>query len=617
MKTLKLFDAVVAKPTNVRKPFVSEDGYVIALGAIWAKDRILAHYAKELADGEGLNSSFHKSWKTIKETPRGELRIQQIMHYLSTYGTGFSGDIHIPDEVVKVPGVKVVFRVVRAYTEEQLTQKCLDMLRSGAALKEETVDDLISVLSDELRYSFTGKEGIRNKEAVVKIADLHGVVPDAPVDFLRYVVFRATGSALLIKNPATFQAIRASSYNPKADFERFGLARLGEHFNRFKPIFLAFKPKCRSTVNEVRRWAKTKHKPMVQNPLNLATTRRIGKDEAHWLDNATPYALFKVLSALHLRAAGQTAFMHRIRNGKSFVREADAADSEHMLHWNLDLVIDHVKRRFGPALKGKKIFVPADVAYALPTSEKMYVGNIPTGTKFYGTKLAVGVYWRNEWGANDLDLSGLSAEGKVGWNASYGRGQDGAALMYSGDVTDAPNGAVEYLYAQRGVPGATLVLCNVYRGAEDSEFNIVVGRGDNITYNHMVDPNKLFVQARIKAVQTQTIVGLLQPEGARQAFVLLALGAGRSRVSGYDKHTNTAKTALLQEWRNPFSLNWLLQHLGAKFVASPEKADVDLSIDKLERDTFIKLFQAARPKPRASARPKTRAKPKARAKAAA
>jgi hypothetical protein len=50
-------------------------------------------------------------------------------------------------------------------------------------------------------------------------------------------------------------------------------------------------------------------------------------------------------------------------------------------------------------------------------------------------------------GEVDLDLSGLNIAGKIGWNSAYN--QDNGQLMYSGDMTSAPQGAVEYLYATK------------------------------------------------------------------------------------------------------------------------------------------------------------------------
>lgn len=591
MKTLKLFNAVVAKKPEGRgaKPFVSEDGYVIEPNALWAKDRIAAFYKKEALSGNDLNKTFHKSWQTIRDTPRGELRVQQILHYLSTYGTDFQGEAYIPDEVVQVPGVRVVFKVVKAYTEAELTKKCLAMLQSGVALKEETVDDILTALVGELGYRFTGKEGVRNKEAVVKIADLYGVLPDDFMGFFRYILFRSTGSTLVIKNGKTIAAIKASTYNPTLQFTKFGVERLAANFNRFKPLFLAYKSKCPGIINEISRLSKTKHKPMVANPLNLVTSRKLTSSDEHWLDNATPYAIFKALSALYQRDHGQSTFMYKVRNGKSYVKEAQYTFVD---RGNYAFLLKYLKKRI--KLSGLTVYVPEDVVYAIPTSEKMYVGNIPMGTKFFGDKLAVGVYWENAWGARDLDLSGISAGGKTGWDAMYGRGSfanDG--IMFSGDITDAPRGAVEYLYAQRGVPGPTLVLNNVYNGNDDAGFKIIVGRGDRVDHAFMMNPNNLFAEARVQSVQKQSVIGLLLPESKGVSFVLLNFGAGHARVAGYDQNSILARVALAQEWRNPLSFNALVQELGAKIVADPEDADFDLSLNRLERDSFMRVFEAS------------------------
>ena len=586
MKSLKLFNAVLAKKSSSKR-HVSERGYVIEPGAVWAKDAIISFYKKEALDGHDLNQTFHKSWKVIKESARGELMVHQILHYLSTYGTDFQGDIYIPDEIVKVPGVKIAFKVVRAYTKEQLTAKALGMLQSGMALQDETINDLLKFLVKDLGYAFTGKEGIRNKEAIVILADLYGVIPDDFMGFFRYILFRSTGSALIIKNGKMIADIKASTYNPELQFVKFGLDRLAANFNRFKPLFLAYKSKCPKIINEISRLAKIKHVPMVANPLNLVTQQRLTKADIHWLENATPYALFKALSALHHRMNGQSVFMYKVRNGKSWVKEG--MGSVMVNHANYDFLMKYLKGRIN--LSGKRIFIPEDIVYALPTSEKMYVGNIPMGTKFYGDKLAVGIYWKNAWGACDLDLSGLSADGKTGWNAAYNRGGDNDGLMYSGDITSAPNGAVEYLYAQKGCPGPTLVLNNVFSGDDNCSFKIIVGSGDSINKKFMMDPNNLFAEAKVQSVQTQSIIGLLLPEGKRVSFVLLNFGAGGTQVSGYNETSTLARVALNQEWSNPLSFNLVAEELGAQLVTDPKKADIDLSLNRLEKDSFIRVFE--------------------------
>jgi len=49
------------------------------------------------------------------------------------------------------------------------------------------------------------------------------------------------------------------------------LAKLlpAEIFNRFKPLFLAFKTKCPKTINKISKLSKTYHKPLVSNHFKL------------------------------------------------------------------------------------------------------------------------------------------------------------------------------------------------------------------------------------------------------------------------------------------------------------------------------------------------------------
>jgi hypothetical protein len=579
MKTLKLFNAVVAKPSKELVTFISEQGYIIEPNALWARKDIVDYYVRESLTGNDLNKTFHKSWKKIKDSSRCELLIHQIMHYITTYGTNFQAEMYIPQEVLDVPDLKLTYKVIKAYSKEEMTDKCLGLLKSGIALAEETVDDVITILVDELDYTFTGKEGIRNKEAIVKIAETYNVFPDDPVEFFRYVIYRTTNTTLLIKNWDLINQIEKSSYNPAHVFKKFGHARLAEIFNRFKPLFLAYKNKCPKAINKISKLSKDHHKPMVVNPLNEVTQRPLVMGDGHWLNQATPFALFKALSACYSRKKGQDTFVYRIRSGKSWVQETKI--HKKICKGNYDYILQHLQGRF--SLEGVKIFLPEDIDYALPTSEKMFVGNIPTGTRFSGKKLAVGIYWENDWGARDLDLSGLNIGGKVGWNATYNQAH--AALLFSGDITNAPDGAVEYLYANKGLSDPTLVMNNVYSGAEDAGYKIIVGRGDKVSENYMMNPNNLFAEVKTQSVQKQTVLGLFIPND-RALF-----GAGHMHVSGNTPVTTAATKALYQQWGKPLSFKKVVFKLGADLVDFPEEADHDFSLDKLEKDSFTKLFE--------------------------
>ncbi|KPE53080.1 hypothetical protein [Chryseobacterium indologenes] len=583
MRTLQLFNAVLKKDSG-KEPFISTEGFVIESGALWAKNQIVKYYSKEKLKGNDLNRTFHKSWKKIKETGRTDLLLEQIRHYISTYGSEFQNEIYIPAEILNVPETKLIFRVFKAYSEEEMTEKCLSVLRSGVALKEETVDDLIAVLEEDLEYEFTGKENIRNKEAVIKIADRYGIYPDNPVEFFRYVIYKTTDTSLLIKNKELIDAVKESRYNPGYLFENFGLERLAEIFNRFKPLFLAYKKRAPKTINKISKLSKIYHKPLISNPLNEATHSLLEKEDLRWLDNATPFALFKALSACYLRMYGQDTFVYRIRNGKSWVKAGKAGN---VSGENYDFILNYMKSRYD--LSGKKFYFPEDVEFGLPSSEKMFAGNIPAGTRFSGEKLAVGVYWEDSWGAHDLDLSGLNLLGKTGWNAAYNQ-YDGS-LMYSGDMTSAPNGAVEYLYADKGLFRPTLIMNNVYSGNADCSYKIIIGRGDDISREYMMNPDCLFAEVKCKSVQRQTVLGIMLPKGKKQCFVLLNFGAGHSHVSGNSEIAAMATHALYQQWYEPMSFNRLVTELGAEITSVKENADFDFSLESLEKDSFIKIFK--------------------------
>lgn len=583
MNTLKLFNAVLAKESDA-KAFISEDGFMIEPDAVWAKKEITSYYKREKLNGNDLNKTFHKSWQKIKYSTRFQLLIEQINHYISTYGSNFQNEIYIPNEVLNVPDLKLTFKVIKAYSNEEMQNKCLDLLKSGIALKEETIDDVLHILHNELEYDFTGKENIRNKEAIIKIADRYDIYPENPVEFFRYVIYKTTRTTLLIKSDDLIDEIKQSKFNPTYLFEKFELEKLAEIFNRFKPLFLAFKNKAPKTINKISKLSKVYHQPLVSNPLNNATNILLENSDLHWLENATPFALFKALSACYSRMYGQDTFVYRIRNGKSWTKKNTSTSVNEL---NYDFILNYLKSKYN--LSGKKMYFPKDVEFALPTSEKMFVGNIPTGTRFYGERLAIGIYWENDWGAYDLDLSGLNIAGKIGWNASYN--QNEGQLMYSGDMTSAPKGAVEYLYANRGFVAPTLVMNNVFSGSSDCGYKIVIGKGDAISYDYMMNPNNLFAEAKCNSVQKQTILGILLPKEGRQCFVLLNFGAGHSHVSGSSEVSAMATQALYQQWYEPISFNKLVEELGATVTSEKDESDYNFSMESLEKDSFMRLFK--------------------------
>lgn len=590
--SLQLFRAVIANGATEDEGAIvnTEYGFVTSSAGKYAVPAIVKFFEQSTLDGNSLNQTFHKSWKKIRDSDRVDLLIDQILHYFSTYGTNFEGEIYIPNEVLSLPAQakRIAFVGVEVLSADALIDKCLQMFQAGIALTDETIDTVFSLLT-ALDYQFTGNEKITNKEAVARLTAVYGIMPSTAVDVLRVAVFLATDSSLLIKSRESIQAIKDSSYDPTALFEQFGLERMAEIFKRFKPLFLAFKRKCPSTINRISRLSNYHHKPMATNALNTVTSHVLDENDAHWLANATPYALFKAISTCYARVAGQQDFVYRIRNGKAWVPETMPTVDVDVCQQNLDTLVAYVVAQYGSAFRGKKIFIPSNVRYALPTSEKMFVGNIPTGTTFYGDMIAAGIYWRNEWGARDIDLSGLNKTGKVGWNARY---NDSNRLMYSGDMTNAPDGAVEYLWwKSNGKVSDTLVTVNIFSGSDDCKYKIVVGEGSKVSREYMMNPNKVIVDVATQSIQKQNILGLLHSSPDRgNGFTLLNFGMGSAHVSRCSSTTDTAAAALIQQWKNCYTLNDLVVACGGELCDDQAVADIDLSVAALTKSTFVDIF---------------------------
>lgn len=583
--TLKLFNCVPAKEGTQAKLYI-QHGLILDQNAVWADKQIQEYYQSNLLKGEDLNKTFHKSWLKILDSTREDLLVEQLKHYFSTYGSDFQEEIYIPEEVLNLQGTKLKFKTIKGYSKEVITTKCLGILGNGLALEQETIEDVLALLS-LLGHTFESLKGINNKEASIIISDKYGIYPEDNISALRYCVYKSTGESLLIKSEDTINAIKSSTFDPSVVFNSVGLIEMSKIFNRFKPLFLSYKKVCPSVINKIARLSKKHHEPLVSNPLNLVTSIKLQESDTHWLENASVFALFKSLNACYTRIHGQVDFVYRVRNGKSWTKQGKnlSESNKKLLGSNFNFILKHLKNTIN--LKGKEFFIPKYVSYALPTSEKMFVGNIPTGTKFIGEKLAVGIYWENSWGATDLDLSGVNLSGKIGWNATYNQ-ED--SLLYSGDMTNAPNGAVEYLHCSGENIPPTLVQNNVYNGDSDCSYKIVVGHGDEVTKEYMMNPEKVLCEVKCKSVQNQMCLGLLKSEGGNNTFTLLNFASGNVRIGGESELSTISCNALVSQYDNQYNLNNLIEYLGGKVVDSMTENSYNLSTDCLEKDTLISIF---------------------------
>lgn len=604
MKSLKLFNVVLAdknKSVQAQAPEALKLGLYITPRASHATSMIVNFYREQFLSGTQFNSTFHKSFGKVLSSTRAELFIHQMLHYITTYGFDamgiYSNDtVYIPNEVLEIPEItdKVSLKVIDAVSEEQLEEKCFDLLGSGIALKQDTIMDVLDILKDT-GYSWSNSDikRIKNKEAKLMIIKMLGIMPTDPVDFVRYLVWAATGQTLLIKDRATIEAIIASGYDITNDVTMFGTANAAMVFNRFKPLFLAFKKaSCNKViVNKVSRLSKKYHVPMKEDILaNITsdTTANLDKVEKA-LDRATNFRKVSILNAINNRMQGSAALMYRVRNGKSFVKDSVEVDRAHLFA-AFNVVYTHLVNSLD--VKGKTIKVSEGIKLAVPTSEKMFIGNLPTGTSVnLATDMIAGIYWENAWGASDLDLSGMSLN-KIGWNSQF-KNEAGTAI-FSGDITNAHNGASEVFYVKKGLSHPMLMVNNIYSGEVGCKFKIFAGheepKNGALTSNYTVNPNNVLFQVDTEMDTKQQIVGIFIPEeDGTVTFVLVNTGFGNVSVSSKGDLLDKAKEFFVKSNARPLNLEKLLVDAGA--IVSTEEGEIDLTVENLAKDTIINLIK--------------------------
>lgn len=293
------------------------------------------------------------------------------------------------------------------------------------------------------------------------------------------------------------------------------------------------------------------------------------------------------------------SIMYRIRNGKAYSTSVEEYNTKQKKQAKkiLDIVLESVIREIKPNVKGKRIYIPENMTYTLPATEKQFTGDFPSGTYISIPKdMVVGVHWENQDGHRiDLDLSMVNADDKIGWDSRY-RTEDGN-ILFSGDMTDAqkPNGASELFYVKKQTNGAYILFVNYFNfdSAVEVPLKILVGKEEvkNLSQNYMINPNNVVSVAKSKINQKQKILGLLVTTANECRFYFAETYIGSSITSSNSKFAENSRKYLLDFYRNTISLNEVLVMAGGKIVKDKERCDIDLSPENLEKDKIINLVK--------------------------
>lgn len=624
--TIKLFKAlpIEGKKKKTDKVLMKE---TIKRGFIFAPE-VVAEYPDtkhliELIDdvfgmsAERLNSSFHKSWKKVATADIEQLIVEQIMHYITTYGFERLGiydkdSVYIPMEELDIPKLKsgnLKLVIIKGYTKKELKQKLMDLLNLGIALAEDTKDDVLDVVT-YVDINKTDVEKIKNKEVKIALYEYLNIIPRDSLEFLRFAVYKATNETLLIKNPILIGKIKENDnlniIKLFSDYEKeYGLEPLAEIFYRFKPIFLAFRgrKKLNVSINKIRRLAKTNHKPMPEDYLNTVTAKLkdnkkiIKKTLVEELSKVNIFRKIRLAYALKYRTKSADGILYKVRNGKGYAKEFDFKNikgAKETLKIVTDSIVEDVKKN----VKGKKIYIPKYVNYALPATEKQYIGYFPSGTYITIPKdMIIGINWNNlESRRIDLDLSLESLEhGKVGWDSSYRTGD--RKTLFSGDITDASgkNGATELFYVGRQDEDKLILFLNYYNFDENSEvpFKIIVA-SENVKdfgENYMVNPNNLLSTVGSKINKRQKMLGLVVTNEKENRFYFTETNIGNNITAINKDYTEYIREYLFKFNQDSINLKDILEEAGAKLVEKKDRADIDLSPENLEKDSILELIK--------------------------
>lgn len=550
------------------------------------------------------NATFYKKWSSVISKNRFEIFMHQLMHYASTYGTDFQGEPYFPETFTEVPPF-TEFKVIGLITEEEVIKRCQEMLYSGIALKQETIENIFYIL--DYFNAEIDVDQVKNREAKMLLCKIGNILPKNPVEMVRFLVYSAIGKTLLIKDPATIGKIRLSkdAVNINKYINAFGIEKMASVYHRFHPIFLAFKKadsRNKVIINKLSRIADKHHVPMSEGYFEklLSSANFIEELTHEKLDKISNFKKILLLQTINIRLKKVANPAYIVRNQKLWVKITAATNKvdDGDLIKCFFLIYENLSRNMKK--KACKIKLPKNVNLMLPTSEKSFVGNFPLGTSFdfQDNDSIIGIHWTRDE-ARDIDLSRIDVYGnKYGWNARYTNSDN--SVIYSGDVTQPNPEGVEMFYGKNGFNiEPYIVKANIYSGeinpkiklflATEKINNLINYKGDpnsrekKLPVDYMVNPNNIIFTIDIEMDSTEKTFGVL----ANNKFYIANLRTGDSTVSKVDV-TTKYMDFVLGTMDCYLKLKDLLVNSGFTIIEDDTTPDVDLT--SLSKDTLISLL---------------------------
>lgn len=557
------------------------------------------------------NATFYKTWEDVVRTSKIEWMVDQLIHYAYAYHAGISvtpNDRKYSD----VPNIEK-FTIIRPIGHTDLLVKIVEVLELGIALKESTQEDFLDYIKfyrdtyGIKLYDYLKLDTIKNREMLARICYELNHYPASPINILRLIYFHVTGHTTIIRNSQSIESLRYGRKFNLSLFSRQDLEKLAIIFNRYKWVFVALKQHSGENakiVNYIGKLSKKLHKPMVKGFWESVLEEPMPLKNIHdQLEKNCPnnFKLIQLIQACEERMTLSICGgyrMYAIRNGKQWmdtnpmhthinpisIKFNYLNDVKNMMY---DRLVNNIKD------KACTVRFPKYLQLSCPTSEKNFIGNIPMGSHFKLTQNnTIGIYWREEWGAHDFDLSFASFDGDVyAWNHNF-KNND-CTVLYSGDMVEADPEAAEHFFISKNCPSG-IFRCTLYHGDDNSKFRFIVGQSDKDFKNEdelegMINPNHIQFAADIDIVGKMTQLGFVVGD----KLYISNFNVGNSRVVGLmsERELEQVSKTYFAKSTSYLDLRKVLLDAGFKERKRPSIDNpIKIDFEELKKDDIINIF---------------------------
>lgn len=587
---------------------------------------------------EQIGASFYNTFAEVSEATDDELLINQLLHYLSTYGgvdqLKNNGQVYTPNQERKINESLKKFKEIKSIGQLQMINLIVELAEKDVPLSEKDVEmlhDLICYYKEEIKIS---ELDIKNKELLCRLYETFKIIPNNGPDFVRLLVYLTIGSTTLIKSKDVINGIKyvvdglnlrgnnnLIEYLFKEAERNHLLTEYSKTFNRFKPLYLSFKKlndkEVKRIINKLNRLSKNYHEPMQQdilaNGIDLLIKGETTLDKiAKKVKNAETYKIVKILNAVLLKnnelSEDKYSKTYRIRNGKSYTtRFENNLPSKEIKNIKDDLeelskiLLLELTTRTKEKIGDLKVYLPSNVTYAVPTSTKTFVGHIPEMSYVdVEDNFAVGISWSDP---ADIDLSGYSARKniQISWNASDR--DEKHHLLYSGDMTglDKTGNAHESIFVNKELYD-NVVFNQVLYSAWDCDNSTIDAK---LNISDYINPRNYQTKENVKislpfisenAGKTFAISTLPDEENRRKIF-LTNTSVGHNTVFA-PTLADDILDALERKLNSMLTIKELLKLSNVEIISDEERKKliedetefIDLSTETVSKNDFLKLI---------------------------